>query len=308
MQIPIVMDFTVELTKNRGDSLGIGFRKLAEPPHCEVSILVSNGVAAKSGLVHEGDMLLSVNGINVKNLSPSEVGGVLARHSTDPVIKLELRREVTNGSNSDIGNSDTGNSDIDIDIPEDPEDDEPPPISNGHPTIVVEGGTPSISPDCLSPNCLSPVSDGPPEAPATGWRGGGLRLRRNNALLPKIQETDGITSSKPPTTLNLNVQQVASKRHSLTPEATRKPREEINKFSIRSSKSLDLANLPQWRSGPTHRNVVMHNLQDGTELTDRLHSHAIKVKKFAKGISLLYCRAGVPVWLIIKLAATQEIV
>lgn len=257
-------DFTVELTKNRGDSLGIGFRKLAEPPHCEISILVSNGVAAKSGLVHQGDLLLSVNGINVTGLSPSEVGGVLARHSTDPSIKLELRREVTNGS--DICDSDT---------PGEEEEEEPQtPISNGHPTIVIEGESPSISPDCLSP-----VSDGSPEPnipPVTGWRAGGPRLRRTNAILPDIQE--GSTFSKPPMMLNLNVQQTAVKRNSLTPEAFRKTRDAINKFSIRSSKSLDLANLPQWRSGSSHHNVVLHNLQDGTELTDRLHNQTVKVK------------------------------
>lgn len=269
--LPVVMtEFTVELIKNRGDSLGIGFRKLAEPPHCEVSILVPNGVAAKSGLVRRGDLLLSVNGINVKGLSPSEVGGVLARHSTDPMIKFEFRREVTNGSNSDVDISDDDLSDIATPVTPDDEEKQQPPISNGHPTIVVEGDSSSVSPDCLSP-----VSDGPPELnvpPATGWRGGGPRLRRQKTPLPEIQE--GSTFSKP---LNLNVQQTAVKRHSLTPEVVRKPRDEINKFSIRSSKSLDLANLPQWRSGSSHHNVVLRNLQDGTELTDRLHSHTIKV-------------------------------
>lgn len=276
-------DFTVDLNKNRGDSLGIGFRKLTEPPHCEVSILVSNGVAAKSGLVHEGDLLLSVNGINVEGLSPSEVGGVLARHSTDSTITLKIRREVTNGSASDI------------DVPED-EEEEQEPMSNGHPSIVVED-SPSISPDHSG---VSPVSDGPLElkvTPVTGWQGGqrgGQRVRRHNAIggvLPEIQETTDGSSNK---LLNLNVQQQAIKRHSLTPEVVRKQREDIKSITIRSSKSLDLANLPQWRAGSTHHNVTLRNLQDGTELTDRLHSHTIKVK----GVMYMH---GV-------LAATQEMI
>lgn len=263
-------EFTVDLTKNRGDSLGIGFRKLAEPPHCEVSILVSNGVAAKSGLVREGDLLLSVNGVNVEGLSPSEVGGVLARHSTDSTITLKIRREVTNGSASNGSASD-------IDMPEF-EEEEPDAMSNGHPTIVVED-SPSISPDHSG---VSPVSDGPLDlkvAPVTGWRRGGPRVRRHNAMeevLPDIQEITEGPSSK---LHNLNIQQLAVKRHSLTPEVVRKPREDVNKLiSIRSSKSLDLANLPQWRAGSSHNNVTLRNLQDGTELTDRLHTHAIKVR------------------------------
>ena len=270
-------DITIDLTKNRGDSLGIGFRKLKEPPHCEVSILVGNGVAAKSGLIHEGDLLLSVNGINVEELSPPEVGGVLARHSTDSTISLKIRREVANGSASDL------------DIPEDDdleeeeeEEEERGLMSNGHPTIVVDD-SPSISPDHVGAS-VSPVDD-PLEAktaPVTGWRGGqrgAQRVQRNNVgALPEIEEsTDSV---KPSMTLNLKVQQVATKRHSLTPEAVRKPAKDdahINKFAIRSSKSLDLANLPQWRAGSAHHNVTLHNLLDGTELTDRLHSQSIKV-------------------------------
>lgn len=284
-------DITIELTKNRGDSLGIGFRKLKEPPHCEVSILVSNGVAAKSGLIQEGDLLLSVNGINVEDLSPPEVGGVLARHSADSTITLKIRREVTNGSTSDL---DTPEDD-DMEGEEE-EDEEEGLMSNGHPTIVVDG-SPSISPDHVGAS-VSPVDD-PPEintVPVTGWRGGqrgAQRVRRSNAgTLPEIEESS--TGFKPPKTLNLNVQQVATKRHSLTPEAVRKPAKEdanINRFAIRSSKSLDLANLPQWRAGTAHHNVTLHNLLDGTELTDRLHSQGIKVILLALILyfAVLYC-------------------
>jgi hypothetical protein len=269
-------DLTITLTKNRGDSLGIGFKKLTEAPRCEVSILVSNGVAAQSGLIREGDLLLSVNDVNVEELSPSEVGGVLARHSTDSSITLKIRRDVTtNGSASDI---------------EVQEDDMEEEEASCHPTIIVEDDSPysptiiiedspSVSPDHAS---VSPVSDAPLErkgAPVTGWRGGqgGRRSRRSNDIIPEIDEVTSDSGPKPQTSLNLEVQQVAVKRHSLTPVP---PKEEVSgKFAIRSSKSLDLANLPQWRAGSGHHNVVIHNLLDGTELTDRLHSSSIKVMR-----------------------------
>lgn len=276
-------DLTVELHKDTGDSLGIGFRTLTKPPHCEISILVSDGVAAKSGLVHEGDLLLTVNGINVRGLSPSEVGGVLARHSTDSTITLQLHRDAANGSISDLDATD----DLDIDTPDTPEEQEP--IFNGHPTIIVE----AVSPP-LSPEGSTPVTDGPPELnapPMTGWRG--PRQRHNNPIagilpMPEIQEaTDG--TNKVASTLI--VQAVVSKRHSITPgtDTDRKSAEDVKRNSLRSSKSLDLANLPQWRANTIKSNVTLHNLLDGSEMSDRLHSHAIKVNKTKCARWLLIC-------------------
>ena len=262
-------DLTISLKKNRGESLGIGFKKHPKPPHCEVSILVPNGVAAASGLVQQGDLLLSVNGINVQHLSPSEVGGVLARHSTDPTITLELRRDVANGLQN---------------------------LTNGHPTIVVDSHSPPATPEgspSPRPELSTPTFDQqPPQentSPATSPSASPIlghrrnpRVRRSNALvagggLPEIQEgvseTDNI-----PRSLNLNVHPQPTHRHSLTPEAVRKPVEVIKRATpLRGSKSLDLANLPQWRAGSAMQSITMRNLLDDHEMSDRLHSGGIKV-------------------------------
>ena len=268
-------DFTIDLKKNRGESLGIGFRKLTDPPHCEISILVEDGVALKSGLVHEGDMLLGINGINVRHLGPSEVGGVLARNSTGSVITLELRRDgahdAVSGAVPDaVSDGSTGEA---------VDNEQEQPVQNGHPTIVVEPFSPQVSPP-VSPNCVTPVSNGSPEInvpPVIGWKGNRHgRLRKENqiggqtGILPEIEEDKAVPSN------NLNVQVQAVHRHSLTPETVRRPMEDL-RSTLRSSKSLDLANLPQWRSGSVAKNVTMHNLLDGSEMSDRLHGKGIKV-------------------------------
>lgn len=282
-------DFTIDLKKNLGESLGIGFRKLTNPPHCEVSRLVEDGVALKSGLIHEGDMLLGINGINVQHLSPSEVGGVLARNSTESVITLELRRD-------EASDDSTGET---IDHKEHP-------VQNGHPTIVVEAFSPHVSPDCITP-----VSNGSPEINmplVIGWKGNRLgRLRRENPIggqtgvLPEIQEDKTI-----PSTMNLNVQVQAVHRHSLTPQSVTKPIEDLDRAgTLRSSKSLDLANLPQWRSGSITKNVTVHNLLDGSEMSDRLHNKGIKVcrehEELVVNLGLPRCVSGliteITVWL-----------
>lgn len=277
-------DVTIRLTKQRGDSLGIGFRKLAKPPHCEVSILVENGVAARSGLIHQGDLLLGVNGINVQHLSPSEVGGVLARHSVDSNIALEVRRQVMNGSMNEINKTmdvePTPNINDSLDMNMNPR-------TNGHPTIIVEPNSPPVEPNLppVSPDCVSPVVDGPPEAslPVVGRpRGGnqmgaGKRIRRPNVLaggaLPEIQESVEKNS------LSLDVQVPVTHRHSLTPEV-KKPVDEVKRMHLRSSKSLDLANLPQWRASGSAQSVTLHNVLDGSEMSDRLHNNGIKVLYF----------------------------
>lgn len=292
-------DLTFHLTKERGQSLGIGFRKLTKPPHCEVSILVENGVAAMSGLIHVGDILLTVNGINVHHLSPNEVGGVLVRHSVDASITLEVRRNdnmnLSTNSRDRCSLTPDIDSTMDMDSATDTDiDDSDNCTPNGHPEIEVH--SPPVSPDCVSPIVDAPVPE-TSVSPAIGWKGNqrnGQRVRRINAMtgcgLPEIQEAapqakDNLTSH------SLNVQAPTVHRHSLTPEAVRKPLEDLKRANLRSSKSLDLANLPQWRAGnSSQQNVTLHNLLDGTEMSDRLYTNGIKVHIvgfFAVGIVLL---------------------
>ena len=294
-------DLTFQLTKKRGESLGIGFRKLTKPPHCEVNVLVENGVAATSGLIHPGDILLSVDGVNVQHLNPNEVGGVLARHSADSsTITLEVRRHVANGNmnntSTEVDSRNEGSltpdiqptMDMDSDVDESP-DSQAGCTSNGHPTIVVEPHSPP------APDCVSPIVDAPvPETSAIGWNGhqrGGQRSRKVNIMLPQsglsqIQEATDGDARENVTPHSLNVQgQAEHHRHSLTPEAVRKPL-----LNMRNSKSLDLANLPQWRAGKnSQQSITMHNLLDGTEMADRLHTNGIQV------CGVLFCYA---VWVV----------
>lgn len=264
-------DITVNLKKSRGESLGIGFKKLTKPPHCEVSILVESGVAAASGSIKPGDLLLGVNGINVQHLTPSEVGGVLARHSTDPSITLELRRPVT-ADDADMNIYNLTNA-----------------LMNGHPTIVVDGHSPPVSPEHPSPlpveepSPSSSPSNSPSVSPTSSPHGRrrNPRVRRSNALaggggLPEIQE--GVSESET-SIKNLNIHPIPTHRHSLTPDPIRNPVVDAVKRGtpLRGSKSLDLANLPQWRAGSASQSVVVHNLLDGHEMSDRLHTSRIKV-------------------------------
>lgn len=267
-------DITVCLNKERGESLGIGFKKLSKPPHCEVSILVDHSVAAVSGQIQQGDLLLGVNGINVQHLSPTEVGGVLARHSTDPTITLDLRRPEANEKMNNLTNA----------------------LTNGHPTIVVQAHSPppdvpeQSSPTSLQIENASPASSpsispsvSPSVSPVMGRRNRNPRVRRSNVMaggiagLPEIQEGVG-ESEGSPKNANLNINPHPTHRHSLTPEAIRKPIDNIKRATpLRGSKSLDLANLPQWRSGGSSQSVTVHNLLNGHEMSDRLHTNRIKV-------------------------------
>jgi len=74
---------------------------------------------------------------------------------------------------------------------------------------------------------------------------------------------------------SLNPTPLDKKRFSLTPETTRK-QPPAQKSHLRVAKSLDLSNLPQWRQQATQM-VPLKNLQEGTELHDRLHNQQIKV-------------------------------
>ena len=248
------MDLTVNLKKDPGQSLGIGFKKLAKPPHCQVFKMVDNGVA--TGLIHKGDLLLSINGLNVQHLCPAEIGGVLERFNNNPSLVLEVRRSLTNG------NLNSSKSDL---------------VQNGHPVIEVEPTSPdSISMDS---NSSSPSKD---MFSTTGIRGGvlGQRTRRTmfmeSKALPLIEEGSDHNKCNGMQLLTTGGHLTVSQRHSFTPEAIRKPLEELRRTKMRSCKSLDLGVLPQWRTGNMH-GITIHNLLDGNELTDRLYSKRIPV-------------------------------
>ncbi len=99
----------------------------------------------------------------------------------------------------------------------------------------------------------------------------GTRSRRSPNLLPDIKE------GKPDeSTGMLHVMRRPEHRQSLTPETHRKM-PGLDKLKISKSTSLDLANLPQWRKA-AGQSVSLEYLIDGTETTDRLHNHEMKVR------------------------------
>ena len=241
-------DLTVNLKKECEQSLGIGFKRLPRPPHCQVSALVENGVASMSGQIEIGDLLLNINGINVQHLSPGEVGAVLARHSADSTIALEVRRSSANRISNNI------NSSEDV-------------LPNGYPAINVVSSSPE---QALREGGSSPEKNISP-VPV-----GKRRTRRTNVISGGVGPLTEIPEAED--TLHLpNCSPEISHRHSFTPEASRKTVEDVKKVSMRSSKSLDLSNLPQWRAGSSAQSVTIHNLLDDTEMTDRLHTKRIKV-------------------------------
>ncbi len=245
------MDVTVNLSKNPGQSLGIGFKKLPKPPHCQIIKMLENGVADKSGLLHKGDLLLSVNGLNVQHLSPSEVATVMEQYNDTNELVLEVHRSYSNGSATNMNEM---------------------VMQNGHPVINVE----PVSPTRVSPidSSASSSPEVPNIPPAT--RGGAKEKRKamgSSRGLPQIDEGEppGMNGSLQPPQGSL------SHRHSFTPEAVRKPVEDLRKNMMRTCKSLDLANLPQWRTGSGVQSVNIHNLLDDHEMTDRLYNKRINV-------------------------------
>ena len=72
------------------------------------------------------------------------------------------------------------------------------------------------------------------------------------------------------------------KRYSLTPQTSRK-QEQPHRMPIKTAKSLDLSNLPQWRQQAMQM-VPLRNVQDGSELHDRLHNQQIKVSWLLEAI------------------------
>ena len=251
------MDITVNLSKVPGQPLGIGFKKLARPPHCQVFKMAEDGVA--SGLVHKGDLLLSINGLNVQHLNPAEIGSVFERYNNNPHLVLEVRRSLANGN---LNVSET-NSSIGSDF-----------VQNGHPVINVEPTSPDrLSPidDSSSPRKNKSNSSATPNSQRTR-----KKLVMESNTLHQIDE-DVIDHKLNGVQMLNTVQSTSSQRHSFTPEAVRKPLEDHRKTTpMRSSKSLDLGVLPQWRVG-NMQSVHIHNLLDGSEMTDRLNNKRISV-------------------------------
>ena len=245
------MDISITLNKAPGQSLGIGFKKMPQPPYCQVYKLVSDGAARQSGKVQEGDMLLCVNGHNVQHLTPDEVRKVLSRCTQDTSILFELRRPY-------IPSTHNGNSAI-----LSPDD-----IPNGH---LPSNSSPQ------SPEIPDVATVSPDTSPSLG-----TRSRRPPVYggLPGIQET---------TSPMLNISHLApqdhqrTQRHSLTPQSrTPEVARRINQMSLKPAKSLDLANLPQWRQHSTPQ-VPLRNLITETETHDRLHTQGVKVRERKRG-------------------------
>ena len=226
------MDVTVLLEKQPNQTLGIGFKKLSRPPYCQISKLVP-GAATQSGKVCEGDVLLGVNGQNVQHLSPDEVREVLSRYSNDTRLLIELRR-------------------VSVDT-------------------VPNGVVPSINVGVTSPERKSPDFNGSSESsPDASPRLSDRPRRRGRSGINDSSMLPGIQEGNPPP--GLFPSHLQEKRHSLTPEPSRKTHVTN---PMKTAKTVELTSLPQWRQAMEQ--VPIQNLIDGHELHDRLHNQELKV-------------------------------
>ena len=227
---------------------------MPQPPYCQVYKLVGDGAAQQSGKVQEGDMLLCVNGHNVQHLTPDEVRKVLSRCTQENSILLELRRPYNSTQN---GSSGAPSRD---DIP------------NGH---IPTNSSPQ-SPEIPEVATLSPDS-----SPSLG-----TRSRRPPVYggLPGIQES--MSPMLNASHLSPGMQEHhRTQRHSLTPQSrTPEVTRRINQMSLKPAKSLDLANLPQWRMHSTPQ-VPLRNIITEHEMHDRLHTQGIKVREREREIA-----------------------
>ncbi len=99
--------------------------------------------------------------------------------------------------------------------------------------------------------------------------------RRRPVRAPAVDGVLGHGLDNIPESHSLDIPATADKRHSLTPEMNRKTF--TKPVPLKSSKSLDLSSLPQWRRQSTQM-VHLQNLIDETELTDRLHDRSRELK------------------------------
>jgi len=80
---------TIVITRNESGKLGLGFQRKdgRSSGPCNVHALAPDGPAEKSGKIKVGDMLYSVNGTNVHNLSIAEIMKLM---SGDPETDISL--------------------------------------------------------------------------------------------------------------------------------------------------------------------------------------------------------------------------
>lgn len=140
------------------------------------------------------------------------------------------------------------------------------------PDSLTNGGTltPSISievPDDSNP------STPPSSTPSSTNRPANQRQRRKPALpgvpLPQITESSDDNKGGGGGGL-LQVKDHSGKRHSLTPESSRR-----EMVPLQPSRSLDLGALPTWRNKTF---ISLHNYWTGEQQSDRLHMQAKAVR------------------------------
>ena len=81
--------------KVSGLPLGISFKELPSPPHCQIASITEEGVLGK---INEGDILIGINGMSVRNFNPAEVKDILNRYASATTLRLEVRRAIMNGN------------------------------------------------------------------------------------------------------------------------------------------------------------------------------------------------------------------
>lgn len=99
--------------------------------------------------------------------------------------------------------------------------------------------------------------------------------------LPRIEEVSEAQEVSPGnhhSTIQMdpNLSSKSVQRHSV-PAKTHKPAEELNKNFVRSSKSIELADLTQWRNIGKTPVINLSNKLDNSNMMDHLHSKLNKV-------------------------------
>ena len=140
------------------------------------------------------------------------------------------------------------------------------------PDSLTNGGTltPSISIEV--PNEPNP-SNPPSSTPSSANRPANQKQRRKPALsgLPQITESsDDNKGGGGGGLLQVKEHTSSAKRHSLTPESSRR-----EMVPLQPSRSLDLGALPTWRNKTF---ISLHNYWTGEQQSDRLHMQAKAVR------------------------------
>ena len=223
------MERTVVVRRESEKSLGIGFRSLQVPPYCQVAKILENGTASNSAL-SEGDLLLSVNDIDVQNMGSEDVRHLLSggQCAGEPVLTLRVYRTTMNGS------SESSNA----------HDSMPPP------QLAVTNVSPHTSP-----------------VPSRVRRTGMVKnMQDPRQSLPDVKEQHSLAAA------SFGPAEPHRHSYSMSPHSQRK------QITLMGSRSVDFAKLPQWRTTGITQHIPLQNVLDGSELNDRLHSQAVKVR------------------------------